>query len=128
MCAPLSRTNWAPATRFEQVDLTEHVADEEFRREVFRAFQQMRPIDWNGMRQRILRAVGPRGRCTLGELLADEPPAGLVDVLGYLQIACDDGHLVRPDATEEIVLPPSDDDPRTLALTVPLVTFVGGGA
>eukprot|EP00456_Euglypha_rotunda_P073958 TRINITY_DN674_c0_g5_i1.p2 TRINITY_DN674_c0_g5~~TRINITY_DN674_c0_g5_i1.p2 ORF type:complete len:487 (-),score=110.87 TRINITY_DN674_c0_g5_i1:369-1829(-) len=128
MCAPLSRTNWSPPARFEQVDLTEHVADEELRRAVFRAFLQLRPIDWNGMRQRILQAVRPRGRCTLGELLANEPPTGLVDVLGYLQIACDDGHLVRPDATEEIVLPPSDDDPRTLALIVPLVTFIAGGA
>ncbi|MBI5759289.1 MAG: DUF3375 family protein [Planctomycetales bacterium] len=128
ICAPLSRTNWAPPTRFEQVDLTEHVADEDLRREVFRAFLQLRPIDWNGMRQRIQQAVGPCGRCTLGELLTDEPPAGLVDVLAYLQIACDDGHLVRPDATEEIVLPPSDDEPRTLALTVPLVTFVRGVA
>lgn len=128
MCAPLSRTNWSPPARFEQVDLTEHVADEELRRAVFRAFLQLRPIDWNGMRQRILQAVRPHGRCTLGELLANEPPTGLVDVLGYLQIACDDGHLVRPDATEEIVLPPSDDDPRTLALIVPLVTFIAGGA
>ena len=80
------------------------------------------------MRQRILQAVRTRGRCTLGELLANQPPTGLVDVLGYLQIACDDGHLVRPDATEEIVLLPRDDDPRTLALIVPLVTFIAGGA
>ncbi|MBC7821300.1 MAG: DUF3375 family protein [Planctomycetaceae bacterium] len=127
MYAPLSRTNWSPPARFEQVDLSEYVADEDLRREVFRAFLQLRPINWKGMRERIRQMVEWHGRCTLGEILTDEPPAGLVDVLGYLQIACDDGHLVRPDAMEEILLPPSADDSRTLALTVPLVTFVGRG-
>jgi hypothetical protein len=123
--APMSRTNWSPPTRFEQVDLTEYVADEALRRDVFRQFQQLQPIDWNGMRRRIRQAVEPRGRCTLGELLQDEPPGGLVDVLGYLQIACDDRHLVRTDATEKIVLP--DGELGLLAVTVPLVTFVAGG-
>jgi hypothetical protein len=119
---PLSRTNWAPATRFEQIDLTEHVADEELRREMFRQFQQLRPIDWNGMRRRVSRALEPLGRCTLRELLQDEPPEGLLDVLGYLQIACDDGHLIQADATEELLLP--DGELELIAVTVPLVTFV----
>lgn len=123
--APLSRTNWSPPSRFEQVDLAEHIADESLRRELFRQFRQLRPIDWNGMRRRIRQAVGARGRTTLGELLQDEPPDGLVDVLGYVQIACDDRHLVRSDATEEIVLP--DGELGLIAVTVPLVTFVAGG-
>lgn len=38
--APMSRTNWAPLSRFERIDLTEHIADETLRREVFRQFQQ----------------------------------------------------------------------------------------
>ena len=72
--APMSRTDWSPPVRFEQVDLTEHIADETQRRELFRQFKQMRPIDWNAMRRRIHQALEPRGRCTLGELLEDEPP------------------------------------------------------
>jgi hypothetical protein len=46
----------------------------------------------------------------------------LVDVLGYLPIACDDRHLIRADATEEIILP--DGALGLLAVTVPLVTFL----
>ena len=122
IAAPMSRTNWSPPIRFEQIDLTEHVADEAMRREFFRLFQQLRPIDWNGMRRQVRQAVEPRGRCTLGELLQDEPPGGLVDVLGYLPIACDDRHLIRADATEEIILP--DGALGLLAVTVPLVTFL----
>ena len=123
--APMSRTDWAPPLRFEQLDLTEHVVDEELRRNLFRQFQQLRPIDWNTMRRRIRQAVEPNGHCTLGELLHDEPPEGLIDVLGYLQIACEDGHQVRADATEQVVLP--DGELGLMALTIPLVTFVTGG-
>lgn len=124
IAAPMSRTNWAPPTRFEQVDLTVHMADETLRRELFRQFQQLRPIDWNAMRRRIRQTIEQRGQCTLGELLQDEPPTGLIDVLGFLQIACDDRHLVRADATEEIVLP--DGELGLVTLTVPLVTFAPG--
>jgi hypothetical protein len=122
--APMSRTDWAPPTCFRQVYLTEFVADESQRRKVFREFHEMQPIDWNAMRRRIRQAVGPQGQCTLGRLLQDEPPAGLIDVLGYLQIACDDRHLVRADATEEIIVP--DGNLGLLAVTVPLVTFIAG--
>ena len=122
--APMSRTNWAPLSRFERIDLTEHIADEALRREVFRQFLQLRPIDWGGMRRRVRQALEPRGHCTLRELLDDEPPEGLLDVLGYLQIACDDRHLVRPDATEEFVL--RNGELGMVAVTVPLVTFVSG--
>ncbi len=122
--APMSRTNWAPLSRFERIDLTEHISDEALRREVFRQFLQLRPIDWGGMRRRVRQALEPHGHCTLRELLDDEPPEGLLDVLGYLQIACDDRHLIRPDATEEFVLP--DGKLGMVAVTVPLVTFVSG--
>jgi Protein of unknown function (DUF3375) len=123
---PMSRTNWSPPIRFEQFDLTEHIVDEALRRELFHQFQQLRPIDWNAMRRRVRQAVESRGHCTLRELLQNEPPGGMVDVLGYLQIACDDRHLVRADATEEIVLPDGEMGP--IVLIVPLVTFVAGGA
>ena len=123
--APMLRTDWSPPVTFEQIDLTEHVADEELRRELFRQFQQLRQIDWNAMRRRIHQAVKERGHCTLRDLLNEEPPEGLIDVLGYLQIACEDGHQVRADASEEVILP--DGDLGLLALTIPLVTFVEGG-
>ena len=120
---PWSRTNWTSPARFQQLDLTDHVTDEALRREVFRQFQQLRPIDWNLMRRRIRQAVGTRGRCTLRELLQLEPPTGMVDLLGYLQIACDDRHLVRADASEQFIVA---DGERRVAVTVPLVTFVNG--
>jgi hypothetical protein len=76
------------------------------------------------MRQRIRRLVADRGAGTLAELLDAFPPGGgVIEVLGYLQIAHDDGHLVNRRTTQEVVVPatrPGDPDRR---LTVPLVTF-----
>jgi hypothetical protein len=123
--APMSRTDWSPPLRFQQIDLTEHIVDEKLRQELFRKFHELRPIDWNAMRRRIMQAVEPRGHCTLGELLREEPPEGLVDVLGYLQIAVEDKrHQVRGDATEMVLLP--DGDLGLMEVTVPRVTFVRG--
>ncbi len=124
MAAPFSRTNWSQQTQFAQVELKEQIVDEVLRRELFRKFQQMRPIPWNAMRQRVRQAVERHGQCTLGQLLSDERPEGLMDVIGYVQIACDDGHLVRGDAEEEITLTDGNRPPRSVKL--PLITFVSG--
>jgi Protein of unknown function (DUF3375) len=124
MAAPLSRTNWSPQSQFEQVDLAEQIVDEALRRELFRKFQQMRPIPWNAMRQRIRLAIERHGQCTLGQLLEDERAQGLMDVIGYVQIACDDGHLICGDAEEAITL--TDCHRGQRAVKIPLITFVAG--
>ncbi len=125
--APLSRTDWAPPVKFEQVDLRVHVADEALRQKAFQAFLELRPIDWIGLRRRISLSIVQGNACTLGEVLAESPPEGIIDILAYLQIACEDGHLVRTDATEEIALQPIDGDGKSIAVTIPLVTFIAKG-
>lgn len=91
---------------------------------MFSQLQQLNPIDWNTMRRRIRESTGLFGNRTLGALLHDEPPEGLIDVLGYIQIACEDGHQVCTDAIEEVILP--DGDLGLTVLSIPLVTFVAG--
>jgi hypothetical protein len=123
--SPFSRTFWSEPPRFDRVDLTEHAADEDRRWEAFRALAQFQRLDWRGMRGRVKEAMDRNGSITLGGLLEEYPPdAGVVEVLGYLQIARDDGHLIRRDAVEEIVLPPRHQRRTALAVQVPLVTFI----
>ena len=123
--SPFARTFWSEPPRFDKVDLTEHVADEERRAAAFQMLARMQRLDWRGMHKHVRDAVDKHGSATLGCLLADHlPQTGVVEVLGYLQIAHDDNHLISGDAVEEIVLPPRREGERTLALTVPLVTFV----
>lgn len=124
--SPFSRTFWSEPPEFEQVDLTEHVADDARRHDAFLQFAQMQRLDFKGMRTRIDDAVGQHGHLTLRQLLDEHPPdSGVIDILGYVQIAGEDGHLISRDAQEELILPPRNGDRRSLAVKVPLVTFVG---
>ncbi len=123
--SPLARSFWSEPPRFEKVDLTERAADDDRRFEAFRALASYHRLDWRNMRSRVKDTVARGGSSTLGGLLDEYPPeAGVVEVLGYLQIAREDGHLIRQDAVEEIVLPQSDARRAALAVTVPLVTFI----
>jgi hypothetical protein len=129
IASPLSRTFWAEPPEFQQIDLTEHLGDDEQRRAAFAQFAHMHRLDFKTMRSRIHDAVGEHGRLTLRQLLTEYPPdTGVIDVLGYVQIAGDDGHLISREAQEEIILPPPGGHARSIAVTVPLVTFVGRAA
>ena len=125
IASAFSRVFWSEPQRFEKLDLTEHVADEDRRWEAFRQLASMHRLDWRKMQHRIQAIVAQHGSATLSRLLDEYPPeGGIVEVLGYLQLARDKGHLVRRDCVEELVLPPTDSRLFALAVTVPLVTFI----
>ena len=129
IASPLSRTFWSEPARFDEIDLTDHEIDNDRRLEAFRELAAMHRLDWRTMRYNISRVVASRGSVQLSQLLAEHPPeSGVVEILGYLQIASDDGHLIEPRSTEEIILPASNGRARPLAVTVPLVTFLIGTA
>ncbi len=123
--SPVSRQFWTRPTEFETVDLTEHADDADRRDDMFREFAQLHRIDFRAMRSQIHEHVRKRGSVTLGEILEEWPPqSGVMDVLGYLQIASEDGHVVDRDLPEEIVIPCAMQEHQTLIVTVPRVTFV----
>jgi hypothetical protein len=125
IASPFGRTFWSEPPQFAHVDLTEHQADQERRAEAFRALALMQRLDWRGMRASVQAAVARDGSVTLGDLLAEHPPeAGVVEVLGYLQIARDDGHIISRDAEEEILVPARNGNDRAILVTVPLVQFI----
>ncbi|MEX2170716.1 MAG: DUF3375 domain-containing protein [Pirellulales bacterium] len=122
LSSPLSRTFWSEPVTFTAIDLIEHVSDDATRDEAFRSLAKMHRLDWRGMRERVHQALIDRETVTLGELLTDYPPSGVVDVVGYVQIARDDGHFIDPDVMDQIVI--SADHGRRLELTMPQVRFV----
>jgi hypothetical protein len=125
IASPFGRTFWSEPPQFAHVDLKEHETDQERRAEAFRALALMQRLDWRGMRASVQAAVARAGSVTLGDLLAEHPPdAGVVEVLGYLQIARDDGHIISRDAEEEILVPSRNGNGRALLVTVPLVQFI----
>ncbi len=123
--SPVSRRFWTEPTEFESIDLTESATDADQREHMFREFANLHRIDFRAMRSRIQSAAAERGSVTLGELLDAQPPqSGVMEVLGYVQIASDDDHIIDPDLPEEITIPAAMDHRRTLVITVPRVTFV----
>ena len=60
---------------------------------------------------------------TAAGLLEIYPPLGAIEVLGYLQIANDDGHQIEHEVVEKLVLPPSQVGQPPVTLTIPRVTF-----
>ncbi len=122
--SPFRRTFWIEPPQFQPVDLVGHEADPDARRAAFLRLAAMHRLDWKEMRNRIKRIVDLRGSASLGELLDTYPPAGgVIEILGYLQIARDDHHLVNRSASQQVLVPPARQQDPAIVLTVPLVTF-----
>lgn len=129
IASPFSRTDWTPPVEYEVVNLAEKSFDHSHKVEAFRELARLHPIDWIGLRRHLQAILSRRNQPSIATLLEDwAASAGLIDIVGLLEIAREDGHLVAHDATEEIVLPPRENDHRTLVVTGPLVTFVRGMA
>ena len=127
IASSFTRTFWSEPPQFAHVDLTEHKTDEQRRTEAFRALALMQRLNWHGMRASVQAAIARNGSVTLGDLLAEYPPeAGVVEILGYLQIARDDGHIISRDAEQEIVVPARNGNGRAIVVTVPLFSSSRG--
>ena len=127
IASPWSRIDWCPPAEFEVIDLTEHVPDEDAKHEAFREYASLRPIDWIGIRNRIDAALSQHEWLTLGRLVAERHPgAQVVDLIGYLETAREQGHLVDRAAREELEMATADGTGRVrrVRVTIPLVTFL----
>lgn len=128
VASPFAKTFWSEPPRFATIDLTEHVPDIQQRAQAFQSLARMQRLDWKGMQANIRRVLQDLASATLGDVLAEHPPqSGVIEVLGYLQIAREGGHHIQTDAVEEIKLPPRRMDEPELLVRLPLVTFVAGG-
>lgn len=129
------RTFWTPPVRFDAPELSDEAPDDDERLAAFRQLAGMQRLDWAAMRRSVSMLLAGRATATLGDLLEEHPPqGGVVEVLGYLQIAHDDGHRVDTQTTQTILVPDSaardemglaagKTERRLVALEVPRVTF-----
>lgn len=122
--SPVSRAFWVKPQEFESVDLTESRVSEE-QRQLFQEFAELHRIDFKGMRSSIRASVSSGTAVTLTELLENHPPqSGVMDVIGYLQIAEEDGHLIDEDLPQTISIPSATTPGATLQVIVPLIKFL----
>lgn len=125
MASPFSRTFWQTPSELTTLDLVENLIDESRRMSVFQKLAQLDPLDWRGMRANIQAVLRRQMRpVTLGEILAGSSPADdVVELLAYVQIARNDGHLITADQIEEIIVGEGPGGRRRI-VKVPLVHFL----
>ena len=105
------RPFWTPPTHFDVPDLSDHQPDGDDRMAAFRHLAGLQRLDWETMRENVASMLRETSRLPLPEVLIAHPPtAGAVEVLGYVQIAHDDGHHIDQQVTETIRLRPNAVD------------------
>ena len=127
IATPFSRTFWAPSATFEgsSTVLAELLVDDARRLEAFRQLALLHRLDWKAMRGHVESIARRDGSATLHQIIKEHPPkAGVVELLGYLQIARDDGHVVSQEHEEEIVLHPDVPTGVARRVIVPMIIFL----
>ncbi len=129
IASPLARTFWKPGSSFDEVDPQVHVVDLERAKQIVGEFTQLQRLDFRQLRRTIQQATYQGDSVSLGQLLKHSPvQSGVVELLGYLQIAHDDGHEIDSHIQELICI----DQPRQrqqaqpggpLTVRVPRVLF-----
>ncbi len=126
--SPFRRTFWSEPIQMESVELTDFEVNEDDRLSAFQQLASMQRLDWHLMKDRVREMTVSNQKLTLKELLELFPPkSGAIEVLGYIQIARDEGHTVSTIETEHVVIPPFNNADKWMKLKIPLVTFHQGG-
>ena len=125
LVCPMSVNFWKQPTRFEAEELLPHVPDEEKRRRGFLQIALEPSIDWEQMRATIKSRTADGTRVALRDILFPETNSfGIADILGYVQIAQEDGHEIDRTSHEEIRIANSDNMSHETVFTIPCVTFL----
>jgi hypothetical protein len=123
--SPMARTFWVPPQDFDQMQLTEQVIDPRHAQAMASAFSKLQRLDLKKLRGHI-REVTLLGQSeTLPELLERWPlTGGVVELLGYLQIAHDDSHKIDTSKIDRLkIILKSRGRTSTLAVSVPRIEF-----
>jgi hypothetical protein len=120
-----SRTFWEPPIAFDELVFDNELEDEDQRLLAFRELAAMQRLDWERMRSNITKEVSSRGRITLPELMKFYPAkSGTLELLGYIQLAHDDGHIVDESTTDSISVCIDEDQDDFKVFEIPRVTFL----
>jgi Protein of unknown function (DUF3375) len=124
--SPLARKFWTPNAVFETDAPEVHMIDVAQAQQLAQAFAGLKRLDLREMRRNIQHCTLPGAPLTLANLIAQSGGSpGIVELLGYLQIAHDDGHPIDPHRSETIEVTLSEQHgSRTVQVVTPLITFL----
>jgi hypothetical protein len=102
-----------------------HVTDLTQLDRVTSAFTKLRRLDLRRLRQRIRNVTWEGKPVSLQELwTADSTDFGMLDLLGFIQIACDDQHSIDPTRTEILEWTSSERPGTRIRARVPQILFL----
>jgi hypothetical protein len=124
ICSPMARTFWVPPQDFDELQLTQQVIDPKQAEAMASAFARMHRLDLRKLRSHIREATTDGGQEPLTELLVKWPlTGGVVELLGYLQIAHDDSHSIDPNHVERITIAHPRGRNVPLRVSIPRIIF-----
>lgn len=120
-----ARTFWDAPVTFDEIQPRVDDEDDDQRLLAFRELAAMQRLDWERMRSNILKELENNEVISLPQLIDLYPTksAGL-ELLGYIQLAHDDGHSVDKLATDVIQVCVNDETGEKKQFTVPKVVFM----
>ncbi|QDV73710.1 DUF3375 domain-containing protein [Botrimarina mediterranea] len=122
--SPFRRPFWSAPQCFDRITLTPAEIDEASRRDAIEQLAALERIDWRGMREHLRRVVSDLGYATLADVVERRPvEAGVVELLGYLRLAKEEGHTIDTSQTQEIAVRGRGVESEKVVVSVPLVTF-----
>lgn len=125
LTSAMGRSFWSRPARFPPLNLSEQVVSDAERLRMFQILAHMHRLNMREMRTRIARMTEDGDSVTLRQIIETYPPsAGVIELLGYLQIAKDDRHLISRTESEEIVLRTTESGDAVRTFTVPLIFFL----
>ncbi|MEQ1830350.1 MAG: DUF3375 domain-containing protein [Pirellula sp.] len=122
--SPMARTFWVQPQDFEELQLTEQIFDPKHALAMAAAFARMQRLDLRKMRSHIREATSDGEEMPLTELVGKWPiTGGVVELLGYLQIAHDDAHLIDANHIDRVTIAQSRGRNTPLSVSVPHIVF-----
>ena len=122
--SPMARTFWVPPQDFDQLQLTEQVIDPRHAQAMATAFARLKRLDLRKLREHIRDATLLGQNESLANLLNRWPLAGgVVELLGYLQIAHDDSHQIDPTHIDRINILQPRGRSSVLQVSIPRIVF-----
>jgi hypothetical protein len=119
------RSFWEAPVRFSELELSNFEQSDDERVLAFKHLAEMQRLDWDTMRSNVASMVARADEATLPELLDEHPPkGGTIEVLGYIQLAHDDGHEVDNHHTQVVHIADPQNASETVPYDVPRVVFL----
>lgn len=128
--SPLARPFWSSTEAFDSIALAPFISDTDQAKTIANAFSRLHRLDYRMMRSRIYDITCEGRSLSLPDLLysndsqTGNSQPGIVELLGYIQIAHDDGHIIDRTQTDQITLCESDNRNQPLRVCIPRVTFI----